>query len=196
MATEDLAAIDRASLSTSASSASAATTRFTRPCCKRRPGIDEIAGEQHLERLLAPEVARQADPRRRAEQADVDAGGGKARAVDRNRQVAHRHQLTTGCRGNAMHARDHRLRHLRQGHHHPAAAPEQILHEGLVVVGAHLLEIVSGTKGLAGTGDDHDAHRRVRAMASSCACKAAIIACDRALNCCGAIQRQRGDAIR
>jgi hypothetical protein len=43
-----------------------------------------------------------------------------------------------------------------------AATPEQILHEGLVVVGPHLLEIVTGTKGLAGTGDDHDAKRRVR----------------------------------
>jgi hypothetical protein len=126
-----------------------------------RPGIDEIAGEQHLQRLFAPEVARQADPGSRAEQADVDPGSGKARTVDSNRQVAHRHQLTTGSSGDAMHARDHRLRHLRQGHHHPAATPEQILHEGLVVVGAHLLEIVTGTKCLAGTGDDHDAKRRV-----------------------------------
>jgi hypothetical protein len=35
---------------------------LTRPCCSAALGIDEIAGEQHLERLLATEVARQADP--------------------------------------------------------------------------------------------------------------------------------------
>ena len=42
--------------------------------------------------------------------------------------------------------------------HQFAALPEQRLHEALVVIGAHFLEVVAGAEGLAGAGDDDDAH--------------------------------------
>jgi hypothetical protein len=64
-----------------------------------------------------------------------------------------------------------------------AATPEQILHEGLVVIGPHLLEIVTGTEGLAGTGDDHDAQRRVRRNGVEFLLQGADHRLDKALNC-------------
>jgi hypothetical protein len=76
-----------------------------------------------------------------------------------NGQIAHGHQLAACGRGDAMNPCDHRLRHFDQGHHHPAALLEQLLHIGLAVVGTHLLEVVAGTEGLAGAGNDHHAHR-------------------------------------
>ena len=59
-----------ASRATSASSWSAAATAVDQPV--RLMSVDEITGEQHLHRLLAAHVAREADARRGAEQ-PVDA---------------------------------------------------------------------------------------------------------------------------
>ena len=97
----------------------------------RLHGVDEVAGEQHFQRRLAPEVARQADGRRRAEETDVDAGDGELGNVGGDRQVAHRHQLAAGGSGDAVHAGDDRLRQAGEGQHQFAALPEQCLHEFL-----------------------------------------------------------------
>ena len=106
--------------STSASSASGAATRLTRPLAQRLVGADEVAGDEHLEGRLAREVARQRHARRRAEQAEVDAADREARVARGHRQVAHRHQLAAGRGGDALHARDHRHRQLLDRQHHAA----------------------------------------------------------------------------
>ena len=50
---------------------------------ERGGGVDRAAGEQHVERALAADRARQRDHRRGAEQPDLDAGGGEAGAARR-----------------------------------------------------------------------------------------------------------------
>jgi hypothetical protein len=73
--------------------------------------------------------------------------------------------------------------------------PEQILHESLVVIAAHLLEIVSGTEGLAGTGNDHDAHCGSGAIASSSVLQGTNHGLRQGVELTCAIQRQGGDAV-
>ena len=108
---------------------------------------------------LRAEVARQRDARRRAEQAEVDAAHREARALGRNREVAHRHQLAAG-RGRDARARARSpapAAAARQ--HHARCMREQALVLGQRRRGAHLLQVVAGAEGLAGAGEHDDAHR-------------------------------------
>ena len=57
------------------------TTRLTRPFAARLVGVDEFAGDQHLERALRPTGCGQRHAGRRAEQAEVDAADGEARVA-------------------------------------------------------------------------------------------------------------------
>ena len=56
----------------------------------RGRGVDRIAGEQHLERALAPDRAHDRNHRRRAEQPDVDAGSREPGVGRRDREIARR----------------------------------------------------------------------------------------------------------
>ena len=143
------------------------TTRLTRPKSARRRGVDRLAGQQHLHRLLARHVARQRHHRRRAEQADIDARraegrAGPRRSPDRSwRPVAARRPWpapsTSAITGLGW--RDDRLHQRRAGGHGlgeegPAA----------VRIGAarrHFLEIVAGAEHLSGGREHDDTHGRV-----------------------------------
>ena len=72
-----------ASSSASSRSLPGATTRLTRPMRAASSAEIMLAGEQHLHRVLARHVARQRHHRRRAEQADIDAGRGELRGCAR-----------------------------------------------------------------------------------------------------------------
>ena len=69
---------------------------------------------------LRPTARDTGHHRRRAEQPDLDAGGGEARALGGDRQVAGGHQLAAGGGGDAVHLGDHRLRQLVDRLHHHA----------------------------------------------------------------------------
>src|SRR5690554_3246589 len=126
-----------------------------------RPGVDELAGEQHFHGPLAAHVARQRHRRGGAEEPSVDAGDGEARRARCHREVAAGHQLAAGGGGDALHPGDDRYRQLDDGLHDPAAAGEELLVVGLVRVGAHLLEVVTGAEGAPLGGDHHAAHAAV-----------------------------------
>ena len=126
-----------------------------------RPGLDELDGEQHFHGPLAAHVARQRHRRGGAEEPGVDAGDGEARRARCHREVAAGHQLAAGGGGDALHPGDDRYRQLDDGLHDPAAAGEELLVVGLVRVGAHLLEVVTGAEGAPLGGDHHAAHAAV-----------------------------------
>ena len=85
--TRGLATMPPTSDSTSASSASGAATRLTRPLRARLLGRDEVAGDEHLEgRLARRGCATAATLGRRAEQAEVDAADGEAGVARRRRR--------------------------------------------------------------------------------------------------------------
>ncbi len=100
-----------------ASSCSAGTTRLTSPHSSARCASIRLAGEQHLHRALAREVAADRHAGRRAEEAPVDAGASRTSPLsDGHREVALRDELAAGRRRGAVHARDHRLRQRLDGH--------------------------------------------------------------------------------
>ena len=109
--------------------------------------------------MLARDVARQRDHRRRAEQADVDAGGREPRRIGGHRQIAGRHQLAAGRGGDAAHLGDHRLRQAHDRLHQGRTGFEQLDEVGLAAVGvgaprSHLLEVMPGAEMIAGTAQD------------------------------------------
>ena len=133
-----------------------------------RRGVDGLASEQHLHRLLAVDVAGQRHHRRRAEQADIHAGRRETRRVGADGEVAARDQLAAGCRRQPVDLGDDRLRMGDDRLHHVGAEPHRLLVErpAPVVVGAvqrQFLEIVAGGKHLARRGDHDHAHARVLA---------------------------------
>jgi hypothetical protein len=71
--------------------------------------------------LLARDVARQRHHGRRTEQADIDAGGGEARGLGGDRQIAARHELAAGRGRDALHGGDDGLRQTHDRLHHRAA---------------------------------------------------------------------------
>ena len=144
--------------SSSRSSSACGTTLLTQAPVQRGTRIDELAGEQHLERPLARHVARYRHARRRAEQSEVDARGGETRVRGGDRQVARGDQLASGSRRGAVHSCDHRLRHRLHRQHHAAARLEQPADERLVAVAHHFLEIVATRKRRTASGDHHHAH--------------------------------------
>ena len=85
----------------------------------------------------------------------LDARGREPAVVAAYREIAGGDQLAAGGGGDAVHARDHRLRQAGQRGHHARAAVEQGAHRGVAQVGTHLLEVVAGAERLAGTGDHH-----------------------------------------
>ncbi len=127
---------------------------------QRLLGRDEVAGEQHLERLFGQYVARQGHAGRRTKQAQVDAVDTKAGRLRGQRQITLRHQLTTGGGGQPLHACDHWQLQLAYAQHQPRAARKQGLVVGQVGVGAHFPEIMTRTKSPAVGGN----HQRARAL--------------------------------
>ena len=119
-----------------------------------------FAEQQHLHGALARHVARQGHHRRRAEQADIDAGRRKARLHARDRQIASRHELAAGSRRHTFHRGNERLRRAHDGLHHQRAAVHQLAEVGEPAVGIgpprrHFLHVVPGAE--RGTvGCDHD----------------------------------------
>ena len=124
-------------------------------------GRDERTRHQHFERRLAMNVARQGHARRRAKQAQVDATDREARVAGGYSKIAHRHQLATRRRGDALHPRDHRHRQRLDRQHHAAALGKQALVVGQRRLGAHLAQIVPGAERAARGGDDQHAGRGV-----------------------------------
>ena len=92
----------------------------------RRLRVDQVAGEQHLQRALAPHVARDLDHRRRAEEADAHARGGEARVVGGDGEIAGRHELAAGGGRDAVHLGDNGLRQAVDRHHQLAAGVEEL----------------------------------------------------------------------
>ena len=140
---------------------SAGTTRLTRPQASAVARVDQLAGQQHLHRALA---RRRCAPRRppgvEQNTPTLMPGSANRARVGRHRQVAHRHELAAGRRRDAVHARDHRLRQLRQLQHHPAARVEQLALPVVVGVRAHLLQVVARRRT---RGRRRPARRRARA---------------------------------
>ena len=122
---------------------------------QRLISADEVPRHQHLKGLFGADVAHQGHAGCAAEQAVVDAAGGKARLAHRHRQIALRHQLAAGRGGDAVHAGNHRHRQLRDAHHQAAAALEQILVVGQLRPLAHFLEVVARAKSLAAGRQHH-----------------------------------------
>jgi hypothetical protein len=121
------------------------------------PRVDHVTGQGELHRALAPDVPRDRDHRRVAEPASLAAGSGEARLLAGHRQVRGRDQLTTRRRGQAVHPRHHRLRHLLHQRHQLGAGAEQ-LPGGLQVGAGHVGEVVPGAEHRAVTGQ-HDTER-------------------------------------
>ena len=117
-------------------------------------GVDRVAGERHLERAFAPDVAGDGDERRVAEQPALAAGDRETGRLGSDREIAGGHQLATCRRGEGVHPGDHRLRQRLDGVHHLGADLEEVA--GGVEVGAgHVAEVVSGGEHRAVRGEDH-----------------------------------------
>ena len=127
----------------------------------RRLRVDEFAGEEHLERLLAGHVAAERHARGRAEEAVVDAVDRDPGLGARHREVAGREELAAGRRRETVHPRHHRLGKAHDAEHHPAAPREQRLLERLIPVGVHLLQVVPRAERTPRSGQDHHADGRI-----------------------------------
>ncbi len=128
---------------------------------KRGLRVDEIAGEEHLQGVLASEIARDADSRRGAENPALDPRQRELGCIARHGQIAHGHELAAGGDRDALHARDHGLRQAHEREHHLAALLEKRLLPGLAGVRAHLAQVVPGAEVLARARKDDHASRRV-----------------------------------
>ena len=122
---------------------------------------DEAARGQHLEGLLARDVAAEGHHGGRTEQTDVDAVHAEARVIGGHGHVAAGHQLASRRRGNAVHFGNHRLRQARDHLHDGGAAIEEIAQRGgplvgRIALGLHFLEVMPGTKRLTSAAQDHD----------------------------------------
>ena len=130
-------------------------------------GRHHIAGQQHFHRVLARHVARQRHHRRRAEQADIDAGRGEFGGGGSDRQIATGDQLAAGGGGGALHGGDHRLRQVDDLLHHGAAGRHDVAEIGAPAVAiaaarGQLLHVMAGAEGRP-VGRQHDgADRLVR----------------------------------
>ena len=124
--------------------------------------VDEVTRQEHLHGVLGRHVARQGHHGRRAEQADVHAGGGEARVLRGHGQVRAGHQLGAGGGGDAVDPGDDRLGEADHGHHHLGAFREQPVNVGrIVVAGPQFLEVVARAEGRTGARQDHDPDRGV-----------------------------------
>ena len=122
------------------------TTRLTSPSSSSAPGGNRLAGKEHLERRLGRDRTNQGNHRRGAEQADLDARRRERRLFAGDRQVACRHELAAGRRGNPVHPRNHRNRQVPQPEHHPRAEREQLRYAASDPPD-HLRQIVARTEG-------------------------------------------------
>jgi hypothetical protein len=121
-----LPAIFSARAMVASSSRSMGTTRFTRPRLPGTLGVDELAGGQHLEDLLARDVARKRHHGRGAEEPDIHPVHAEPRVLGRDRQIAGGHQLTARGGGDAVDLGDDRLGQARDQLHHRAQRVEEI----------------------------------------------------------------------
>ena len=183
--------------STSASSASGAATRLTRPRALRLSASMKSPVSSISIACLRGDVARQGHARRRAEQPEVDAADGELRVGRGDCQVAHRHQLAARRGGDAVHARNHRHRQALDRQHHAACSGRTACVVVQRRLRAHLLQVVAGAERLAG-GGQHDGSRRlvVRRSRPTRACNAASIASRQGVELLRPVQRQRDDAAR
>src|SRR5712664_829375 len=121
---------------------------------ERLASIDRLAGDQHLHRVLAREVAADSDPGRRAEESPGYAPGDEPGRLGGDRKVALGDELAAGRGRSALDARDHGLGQRGNGLHHAAALAEQGLDLRLFPERADLPEIMAGAKAFAGCRQD------------------------------------------
>ena len=113
-------------------------------------------------RALARHGPADRHQRRRAEEADVDAGQGEAGALAGDRQVAGGDELASRRRGDALDRRDDRLRQRDDRLHERGAARHDLLVEGAAAVGIvavrlDLPEVVAGAQRRPFAGEHDDA---------------------------------------
>ena len=102
---------------------------------------DRLAGEEHLHRVLALQVAADRHAGRRAEESQVTPLVTNLATSAAMARVALRDELASRGGGSAVHARTHRLRKLRNGLHHAAALAEERLDLGEFLERLDLFEV-------------------------------------------------------
>ena len=147
---------------------------------------------------FARDIARQRHHRRRAEQADIDAGRGEFRGRGGDGQIATGDQLAAGGAGDALHGGDHRLRQIDDLLHHGAAGRHDVLEIGAAAVGVaaprgQFLQIVAGAKRRTVGRQHHRADRLVGGDLGQAADSAPSNASDRLLRACRTIEHENGD---
>ncbi len=105
--------------------------------------IDGIAGEGHLHRPLAADVAGNRHQRRVTEQPAFPTGDRERRTLGGDRQVARSHELATGGGRQRMHSGHDRLRDRLDRVHHLGAHIEQ-MGDVLEVGTRHVGKVVAG----------------------------------------------------
>ncbi len=122
---------------------------------KRLAGLDRIAGDDHLERLLGANQARQALRAAGAgQQAELDLGQPDAGAGDGNPEMAGERQLEAAPQCRPVQCGDHRLRHSLD-RSDDLAEPRRLRRL------AELGDVGAGKEGASGAGDHHGLDRRI-----------------------------------
>ena len=91
---------------------SCGTTQPASPISLARVGVDALAGEQQLHRVLPVDALRQPDRADDRRHADADLGKAELGALARDHEVAPRHERQPVAEAVAVHRRDHRLEDL------------------------------------------------------------------------------------
>src|SRR5208337_5139302 len=116
--------------------------------------VNHVAGHQHLQGALAANGAAESDHGRGAEQANLDAGRGKACLVRSDGEVTGGHQLAAGGGGDALHLCDDRLRYGLDAGHKLGADVEDFA-VVVEVTADHLAEVMAGGENFSRGGENH-----------------------------------------
>ncbi len=135
--------------------------------CRR---VDESPGEQHLHRVLAPDVPGHGHAWGRAEQSVADAGRGKPAVVAGDGEIACGDELAPGGGGDPVWRGDDRHGHRLDRGHQPVAHGENIalLLEAPV---RHLLEVMSGRERTPGPLENDRPHLRTGTLPLELGCE-------------------------
>ena len=152
------------------------TTRLTRPQSSAVARVDELAGEQHLERALARHVARRpARPASSRRSPRLTPDVANFAAVGGDREVALRDELAAGGRRCALHARDHRLRQRRDASASCGCSGRTAPRSSAAPSRADLLQVVPGAEALPAPARTTTRMLPSSAIASNAACSASSI---------------------
>ena len=120
----------------------------------RSRGVDRVAREEHLERVLSSHGAGKRHARGRAKPAAATARHGELRGSCGNREVAARHELAARRSGKTLDLRDHHLRHRGKRLHQLGAHSEKPPHSRKVAP-VHVRKVMTGGEdGPFGRDDD------------------------------------------